>query len=213
MLGYSKRFGRGAHRRQGPARLPGTYLSIRFGNMLGRGVRYSPGFAVQIVGGGPVTVTDPSVPQYFMTIEEAYQLVIQAAAIGRRGEALVLDMGESRYTGWRRGQEFVRGGRAGRPACAPPHLALPLPPLAALEALAIDPWPLMPDAATAMQTMCRSMGPTVCRWDIPRPARRRTELGRSRPVVAQPASCRSSRAADGRSDGRAETPVRWPAAT
>ena len=51
-------------------------------------------FAKQIAEGGPITVTDPDVTRYFMTIEEACQLVIQAAAIGGPGEALVLDMGE-----------------------------------------------------------------------------------------------------------------------
>lgn len=51
-------------------------------------------FAAQIACGGPVTVTDPGVTRFFMTIEEAVQLVIQAGALGQRGETLVLDMGE-----------------------------------------------------------------------------------------------------------------------
>ncbi|HEX7167617.1 MAG TPA: polysaccharide biosynthesis protein, partial [Acidimicrobiales bacterium] len=72
----------------------GTYLSVRFGNVLGsRGSMLST-FQSQIASGGPVTVTDPEVTRFFMTIQEACELVIQAGAIGNDGEALVLDMGE-----------------------------------------------------------------------------------------------------------------------
>lgn len=73
----------------------GKFLSVRFGNVLGSRGSVLHTFASQIESGGPITVTDPGVSRFFMTIPEACQLVIQAGAIGRQGEALVLDMGES----------------------------------------------------------------------------------------------------------------------
>ncbi|MFV2020857.1 polysaccharide biosynthesis protein [Micromonospora sp. LOL_023] len=73
---------------------PGTFLSVRFGNVLGSRGSVLHTFVAQAAAGRPITVTDPEVTRYFMTIQEAVQLVIQAAAIGRDGEALVLDMGD-----------------------------------------------------------------------------------------------------------------------
>jgi FlaA1/EpsC-like NDP-sugar epimerase len=93
VLGYSKRV---AERLTAAASTDGNgaYLSVRFGNVLGSRGSVLTTFRRQIEAGGPVTVTDPEVTRYFMTVEEAVQLVIQAGAIGDNGEVLVFDMGE-----------------------------------------------------------------------------------------------------------------------
>ncbi|WP_229072821.1 polysaccharide biosynthesis protein [Actinoplanes sp. DH11] len=162
VLGYSKRVTErltawtASHR-------PGMFLSVRFGNVLGSRGSVFTTFSAQIADGGPVTVTHPDVTRYFMTTQEAVHLVIQAAAIGRDGEALVLEMGEPvriaevarqmvqlartpveiRYTGLRPGEKlaetlFGAGERDHRPY-HPLISHVAVPPLDAARLRVLDP--------------------------------------------------------------------------
>jgi FlaA1/EpsC-like NDP-sugar epimerase len=163
VLGYSKRITERltAH---AATRHPGTFLNVRFGNVLGSRGSVLTAFSAQIAAGGPITVTDPEVTRYLMTVQEAVQLVIQAAAIGRDGEALVLEMGKPVkiaelarqmveqsarpcdivYTGLRPGEKlheelFGAGERDVRPLH--PHIShVEVPPLDPAKVEYLDPY-------------------------------------------------------------------------
>jgi FlaA1/EpsC-like NDP-sugar epimerase len=184
VLGYSKRITERLTAYVSNAR-PGTFLNVRFGNVLGSRGSVLGTLAAQVAAGGPITVTHPDVTRYFMTVQEAVQLVIQAAAIGRDGEALVLSMGEPVriaqvarqmaelaakpaeivYTGLRQGEKlheelFGRGERDVRPL-HPLISHVQVPPLDPARLGALDPgrppWELVARFAE------------VCRLDDPPP--------------------------------------------
>jgi FlaA1/EpsC-like NDP-sugar epimerase len=95
VMGASKRVGEYIVEHAARQCKPGqNFVSVRFGNVLGSRGSVIPLFQDQIKVGGPVTVTDPEMTRYFMTIPEASQLVLQAGIIGQNGSVCVLDMGE-----------------------------------------------------------------------------------------------------------------------
>jgi FlaA1/EpsC-like NDP-sugar epimerase len=164
VLGYSKRITERLTAQIATETAHGRYLSVRFGNVLGSRGSVLTSFTAQVAAGGPLTVTDPDVTRYFMTIQEAVQLVIQAGAIGRSAETLVLDMGspvrildvaerlaaqatrpiDIVYTGLMYGEKlhedlFAAGEidiRAVHPLVS--HVAGS--PVGSIEALGLDPW-------------------------------------------------------------------------
>ena len=69
-------------------------MAVRFGNVLGSSESVIPIFQKQIKDGGPLTITDPEMQRYFMSIPEASQLILQAGSIGVGGEIFILDMGD-----------------------------------------------------------------------------------------------------------------------
>ncbi len=93
-MGASKRFAELVLQGLAKENVPTRFTMVRFGNVLGSSGSVVPLFREQIANGGPVTVTDPRIIRYFMTIPEAAELVIQAGAMGEGGDVFVLDMGE-----------------------------------------------------------------------------------------------------------------------
>ncbi len=101
VMGASKALAEWAVEAQAAQSLGTRYATVRFGNVLGSSGSVVPIFRRQIAGGGPVTVTDPRMTRYFMTIPEAVQLIIRAGSLGRgdtasgaSGAVYVLDMGD-----------------------------------------------------------------------------------------------------------------------
>jgi FlaA1/EpsC-like NDP-sugar epimerase len=162
VLGYSKRMAERltAHM---ASQADGTYLSVRFGNVLGSRGSVLTALTAQVAAGGPITVTHPDVSRYFMTADEAVQLVLQAAVIGRDGEVLVLDMGEQVqiadiarrlaagaarqidivYTGLRPGEKLTEDllglGELDRRPHHPLISHVPVPVLAPFQIMSMDP--------------------------------------------------------------------------
>jgi FlaA1/EpsC-like NDP-sugar epimerase len=94
VMGASKALAEWAVEAAGARHEQTRYASVRFGNVLGSSGSVVPIFRRQIASGGPITVTDPEMTRYFMTIPEAVQLIIRSGSLGRSGNVFVLEMGE-----------------------------------------------------------------------------------------------------------------------
>lgn len=184
VLGYSKRVAEGltaACDREAD----GTYLSVRFGNVLGSRGSVLTSFVQQIAQGRAVTVTHPDATRYFMTIEEAVGLVIQATAIGAGGEVLVLDMGDPvsihavarrlialshasvgiEFIGLRHGEKvheelFGQGEVDTRPA-HPSVSHVPVAPLPFTAVQSLDPWAPPPVLIRGLERLAGALRPSV----------------------------------------------------
>jgi FlaA1/EpsC-like NDP-sugar epimerase len=182
VLGYSKRITERLTAHAANTN-PGTFLNVRFGNVLGSRGSVLTAFVAQAADGGPITVTHPDVSRYFMTVQEAVQLVIQSAALGRGGEALVLDMGtpvriadlarqvadltpssvDIVYTGLRAGEklseELFGAGERDRRPLHPLISHVSVPPLDPDEVRLLDPGADREELIAAMAALCRSRPP------------------------------------------------------
>ena len=93
-MGASKRFAELICQALAKTNKNPNFSIVRFGNVIGSSGSVIPLFSKQIEAGGPVTLTHPEINRYFMTVEEAAELVIQASSIGKSGDVFVLDMGK-----------------------------------------------------------------------------------------------------------------------
>jgi FlaA1/EpsC-like NDP-sugar epimerase len=205
VLGYSKRITERLTASMA-ARAGATYLSVRFGNVLGSRGSVLTTFSAQIAAGGPVTITDPGVTRYFMLADEAVQLVLQAAVIGRGGEVLVLDMGQPVriadmahrlavgsgrevdlvFTGLRPGEKlhedlFGPGERDQRP-CHPLISQVPVPGLSPGQVAGLDP---DADPRALRQVLARHAGsPGSVMLDVTAPDLQVVPGPRTRPAAS-----------------------------
>jgi FlaA1/EpsC-like NDP-sugar epimerase len=187
VLGYSKRIAEGLTSYMSRTS-EGNYLSVRFGNVLGSRGSVLTAFRSQIENGGPITVTHPEVTRFFMTVEEAVQLVVQAGAIGAPGEVLVLEMGDPvriaevaqrlasmaphpvtiEFTGLRAGEklheELFGDGELAQPSDHPLIDAVSVPPLDPAEVRDLDPTVARADLLATLEDLCIAMQMDQVAW-------------------------------------------------
>lgn len=181
VLGWTKRLGEALTAAVAAEAPTGTYLSVRFGNVLASRGSVLTVFTSQIAKGGPVTVTHPEITRFFMTVQEAVQLVIQAGAMGHSGDALVLDMGkpvsieavarhlielsgrqiEIVHTGLRQGEklheELFGDGELTEPTAHPLISRTHVPPMDPLTVRAIDPYADPEKVAATVRDLCAGL--------------------------------------------------------